>query len=279
MLFLVVPTIQFARLHCRAGRQSAAAALLNFVKKWIGLFVLVIIAEPVSASVRVYVEDAGGKALIKYECTAGEIIRAFALDVTVSEGQITGISDFFRGECTSAAQGYGFFPSAFRDHVVVTNGTNVNWDVSNYSPLAVPTDRSDDTQPGFNSAGVTLEFGALWRSDVPATSPPASGVLCALELSQPALVSIAENHARGGIVPVAPGGVIQKEFQAAFVDPEIIVTGIAVSNGVVTITFKGGELETANELSGPWVSTGNNSGSYSFAAGTAEVKFFRVRRQ
>ncbi len=78
---------------------------------------VLLLAATAGAEVRVYVQDTGGVAWIKYECTAGEVIRAFALDVSVDRGQITGISDFFVGPSSATAQGYGIFPAAFRDHV------------------------------------------------------------------------------------------------------------------------------------------------------------------
>jgi len=247
------------------------------MKKLLAYCLLALLASSACASVRVYVEEVSGKAWIKYNCTAGEIVRAFALDVTVNEGQITHISEFFRGESTSTARGYGFFPASFRDHITVTSGTSINWNMTSYTPLAAPANQPTSTQPGLNSTGVTLELGALWDPDVPATIPPSSGVLCALRISQPALVSIAANQNRGGIVSALPGNILSTVFNAAYIDPAVIITGIVLSNGVVKITFQGGELETARRISGPWTSTGNSSGIYSAAVGQAQ-EFFRVRR-
>ena len=258
--------------------QTATHVIPNLMKPLLSLCLLILVVASAGASVRVYVEEIEGKAWIKYHCTAGEIVRAFALDVTVNAGQITHVSEFFRGESTSTARGYGFFPASFRDHITVTSGSNINWNITAYTPLAAPTDRPAGAQPGLNSSGVTLEFGALWDPDVPASIPTASGVLCALELSQPALVSIAENRDRGGIVSASPGNNIGAIFNAAYVDPSAIITGIVLTNGVVKITFKGGELETASATSGPWTSTGNSSGNYSAPGDQETAQFFRVRR-
>ena len=247
------------------------------MKKLFSLCLLILLVAPAGASVHVYVEEVGGKAWIKYNCTAGEIVRAFALDVTVNEGQITHISDFFRGESTSTVRGYGFFPASFRDHIPVTSGASINWNMTSYTPLAAPADQPTSTQPGLNSTGVTLELGALWDPDVPASIPPSSGVLCALRISQPALVSIAANQNRGGIISALPGNILSTVFNAAYVDPSVIITGIVLTNGAVKIAFKGGELETARGISGPWTSTGNSSGIYSAPVGQAQ-EFFRVRR-
>ena len=258
--------------------QTATHVIPNLMKPLLSLCGLILLVASAGASVRVYVEEVGGKAWIKYHCTAGEIVRAFALDVTVNAGQITHVSEFFRGENTSTTRGYGFFPTSFRNHITVTSGTNINWNITAYTPLAAPTDRPAGTQPGLNSSGVTLEFGALWNPDIPAAIPTASGVLCALQLSQPALVSIAENRDRGGVVSATTGNTIGTIFNAAYVDPSAIVTGIVLTNGVVKITFKGGELETASATIGPWTSTGNSSGNYSAPVEQETAKFFRVRR-
>src|SRR5216684_2224700 len=62
------------------------------------------------ASVRVFVQDTNGVAWLKYQCTAGEVVRAFALDVTVDQGIIFRVSDFLVGVSKPGAQGYGRFP-------------------------------------------------------------------------------------------------------------------------------------------------------------------------
>src|SRR5436190_9846723 len=164
------------------------------------LLPVLLLAAGASASVQVFVEDVNGKAWIKYRCTGGEVIRAFALDVTATNGVIQGVSDFFRGESTPAARGYGIFPASFRDRITITSGTNVDWNASGYSPLAVVADRPAGTQPGLNSSGVTLEFAALWDSSLQAAVPDSSGTLCSLQLSGPTMVSLAANLARGGVV-------------------------------------------------------------------------------
>ena len=137
---------------------------------------LSLLAYPTRGIVRVFVQGTNGVANINYECTAGEVVRAFALDVTVDQGQILGITNYFRGPSTAAAQGYGIFPALFRDNVTVSSGTNANWNASGYGPVAVAADNPGGTLPGLNSSGVTLELGALWDPTVPAAIPPARGV-------------------------------------------------------------------------------------------------------
>jgi hypothetical protein len=224
--------------------------------------------------VRVFVQDTNGLANINYQCTAAEVVRSFALDVTVDQGQILGVTNYFRGPSTAAARGYGIFPAAFRDTIIVMSGTNADWTSASYSPLAVVSDDPAGTLPGLNSSGVTLEFGALWEPNVAAAAPPASGTLCTLRLSQTAHVSVAANSSRGGILAAPSDVTITPQFTAALVGPAI--ASATLLNGVITVQFQGGELESAPSVNGPWVGTGNTSGVFTQAVGTAPATFYRV---
>lgn len=78
------------------------------------------------------------------------------------------------------------------------------------------------------------------------------------------------------LVTVVGAGVLWGGLMAAHSQSPVI-TGLSLTNQVLTITFSGGELETAGTLSGPWTGTGNTHGEYTevIGAGTAN-KFFRV---
>ena len=230
--------------------------------------------HPAQAAVRVFVQGTNGLANINYQCTAGETVRSFALDVSVDRGVILAVTNFFRGPCTAVAQGYGIFPASFRDNITVSSGSNANWNAASYSPLAVVADNPAGTLPGLNSSGVTLEFGSLWDPTVPATTPPASGTLCMLQLSQTANVSISANAARGAILASPPEVLITSQFSGVLVGPAI--TSAALANGVMTVLFQGGELESAPTLNGPWTGTGNTIGNYTESGGAFPAKFFRV---
>jgi len=234
---------------------------------------------PLQADVRVFVQPSQGNALIRYQCTAGEVVRAFALNVTVDQGRILDISDFFVGESRVDAQGYGIFPASFRDHITVSSPGEVLWNVPDYSPLAAAADNPADTLPGLDSAGVTLVFAGLWDPSVPATVPGPNGTLCALELSQAANVSVAANLSRGGILPAYPNAIITPNLAGAYIDPaqaDPLVTGVWVSDGAVTIRFRGGELETAPTVDGQWSPTGNTTGEHTEPVGLHDSKFYRV---
>lgn len=236
---------------------------------------LLLLALSARANVLVFIQATNGLAGINYTCTAGETVRAFALDVTVDRGQILGVTNYFRGPCTVTAQGYGIFPASFRDLVTVSSATNANWNVPGYSPLADPADNPGGTLAGLNSSGVTLELGALWDPTLLAAVPPASGMLCALELSQTANVSVSANLARGGLVGAPQNLLLTPQFTGALVGPEILQTSL--SNGLMTIRFQGGELQSAPALGGPWTGTGNRSGTDNETTGTSAAKFYRVQ--
>jgi hypothetical protein len=227
-------------------------------------------------NVRVYVQETNGMAEICYECTAGEVIRALALDLTVDHGAIIAVTNFFRGPSTASAQGFGIFPASFRDHVTVYSGTNADWNANDYSPVAVVADQPADTLPGLNSSGLTLELGAIWDPAVSAAVPPPRGTLCALRISQPAHVSIAANVSRGGIVVSPPDVHLTPQFTGALIGPAI--TSAKLANGVMTILFKGGELERAPAVGGPWTGTANTNGTYTETIGAFPARFYRVHR-
>ena len=226
------------------------------------------------AIVRVFVLEANGLATINYQCTAAEVVRCFALDVTVDRGKIIGVTNYFRGLSTTAARGYGVFPASFRDSVTVLSGTNADWTSAAYSPLAVPADNPAGTLPGLGSTGVTLEFGAIWDPTTAAAAPPSSGTLCALILSQTARVTVGPNTVRGGIIPSPLDLSITPVFTGALVGPAIL--SATVIQGQMTVLFQSGELETAPSATGPWTGTGNSSGNYTEPIDGTPAKFFRV---
>jgi len=229
------------------------------------------------AEVRVFVREENRTAVIKYECTDGEVVRAFALDVSVDRGQISGITNYFRGESTAAAQGYGIFPASFRDHITVPKGTNIDWEVPDYTPLADVSDQPGDTLPGLHSSGVTLEFGGLWDPTVPAAIPPGSGTLCTLQLSEAAHVSVAPNLSRDGVLSTSADLTITPTFTGAFVDPDFpAITGLTLINGMMTINFIGGELFSATALDGIWFETGYTNGIFTESVESGSTKFHRV---
>src|SRR5579864_4403002 len=89
---------------------------MNKAVAGLGFLTALLLAAPVRGDVRVLIQNSNSVAWVNYECTAGELVRAFALDVSVDSGQIVGISNFFRGPCTASAAGYGIFPASLRPY-------------------------------------------------------------------------------------------------------------------------------------------------------------------
>lgn len=241
----------------------------------LALLIALQITASARCEVRIFVADSNGVATVNYECTAGEVVRAFALDVSVDRGQVVGIADFFRGQSAAGATGYGIFPASLRAQLLGTTGTNIDWNATDYTPLANVQDLPGGTLPGLNSSGVTLEFGGLWDPSVLAAVPGSAGMLCSLKLSQGAKMSIAPNTGRGGVVSAIPGTVIAPVFSGDLVGPAII--NATIVGGSINILFKGGELQTANSIDGQWNATGNVSGNYTETVGTNQLRFYRVR--
>ena len=246
------------------------------IKRYLSFLIVFPFLATASAEVRVFVQSSNAVAWVKYECNEGELVQAFALDVSVDRGRIIGISEFFRGLSTAANQGYGIFPAAFRDHITIGSGTNINWDVSGYTPLAVMSDNPGDTLAGLDSSGVTLEFGGLWDPNISAAVPRPTGALCSLHVSAGATVTVKANVSRGGVVSAKPGVILAPVFTGAFVQPPEI-TDLSLTNGLLTVNFAGGEMETALTVAGPWTGTGDVHGRYTESVGNNARKYYRVR--
>jgi hypothetical protein len=190
------------------------------MRKLVMFLVVLTLAVPVLASVNIIIQNDNGKAAIKYETTAGEHVRAFALDITVNKGTITGISDYIRGESTAAAKGYGIFPANFARYITVdgTTGEVAAWDVNGYTPVAEPNDTG--ALGGIGTSGVTIEMGALYypTNDTSPNAPPISGTLCKLTVSEPCKMSAVVNAVRGGVVLTDATSVTPGLSQATNVD-------------------------------------------------------------
>jgi hypothetical protein len=249
----------------------------NFTR---GLTVILtsIVSLSVLAEVEVYLVENNSEVEVRYRCTAGEQVRFFNLDVQVAKGEITDVTPALRGESTAETPGYGIFPAAFRDYLVVDAHGEVNWSHENYLPVAPVGDAPGDTLPGLDSAGVTLEFGTLWIVNRPGDAPPAEGLLCTLTLSEPALVTVAANTIRGGVVVPETSPAPTVTYQNLDLTPPRII-GLNFSDGIMTVSFEGGALLIATDLEGvDWTPTDNSSGTHVINPFTADKIFFRVKK-
>jgi hypothetical protein len=206
---------------------------------------VLLLATPAFAAVRIIIEDeSGGIAAIKYE-TDGEMVRAFALDISVSDGQtIEAISDYLKGESTAATPGYGIFPANFGDYIEVDADTGevTTWDVNEYTPLADPNDPGADGT-GLGTSAVVIEMGALYypADDSSPNAPPTSGTLCKLEVSGTCTMSATENSIRGGVV---------------LTDPDVAADVDTTAATAVTITVDDCPFSTTSECD-EWVAMGS----------------------
>jgi hypothetical protein len=169
-----------------------------------------VLASPAMATVTIDCNDEGsGVVRISYTVT-GEpnLVRAFALDVSVDDGNIVAISDYNVGECNSVKKGYGIFMGG-----IVIDGSG---NVLDYNTPVAPADDP-------NSAGqipgpaITIEMGSLY---VDGNAPGNSGTLCKITVDSDCNVSMVENTRRGGVVLENPA-----------VSPSVVLNNCSVKLG------------------------------------------------
>jgi hypothetical protein len=159
---------------------------------------MLIIVSPVLATVSVTATDIGGGVVeVRYNCSAGEKVRSFALDISVNNGMtIDSIYDFNVGENNATKKGYGIFPGSFADYI---NPASPNWADVNYKPVAPVADPNART--GLGTGAITVEMGSLY---VDTNAPPSSGQLFKLGINphsgSSCNLSIVLNNTRVGVV-------------------------------------------------------------------------------
>ncbi|MGD2094590.1 MAG: hypothetical protein PVH77_06255 [Phycisphaerales bacterium] len=164
------------------------------MKKLIYILVVAMLATPAWATVTITATDLGGGVVaIDYSSDETELVRAFALDITVDEGYIDSISDFSVGDDNN---GYGIFPGNFSKYIVVDPATGqVNdWSASGYTPVADGNDPG--ALGGLGTNGITIEMGSLYDTQ----APPAQGRLCTITCTESCLLTITTNATRGNVV-------------------------------------------------------------------------------
>ena len=158
---------------------------------------VLLLAAPAWATVTITATDLGdGVVNISYDAESeAELVRAFALDITVTDGNIVDVNDFAIGDDNG---GYGIFPGNFSRHITVnsTTGDVDDWGAAGYTPVADGADPG--AQGGLGTPGVTIEMGALY--DAVENAPGKSGVLCTITVSDDCTVELALNGMRGNVV-------------------------------------------------------------------------------
>ena len=163
------------------------------MKRSLVLIMALLLATPALGVVNITCNDeTGGVVSISYDASSEtELVRAFALDVSVDAGAtITAID----GNSFSGGEGekYGIFPGT----IDLTDTNNPDWN----TPIAPATDPGAEGT-GLGTNRVILEMGSLYDPEV-YTGPPTSGTLCKLQLAgtQDCNVTIALEPTRGGVV-------------------------------------------------------------------------------
>ena len=182
--------------------------------KKLALLMLLVFAAPALATVTVDAIDEGeGVVRIEYTVESEtELVRAFALDITVTGANIVDIDDYFIGECNSTAQGFGIFPGK----IAIDGAGNV----TSYGDPVAPA--SDPNAAGaIPGPAITVEMGSLYDPNEKVTDAPGNnGVLCKLTIDcnnaavETPTITITENGRRGGIVMEdanAPSSVVLAE--------------------------------------------------------------------
>ena len=168
------------------------------MKKLLLVVAMLLIAMPALATVSVTATDKGsGVVEVRYNCSAAEKVRSFALDISVDSGMtIDTISDFNVGESKKPGGGYGIFPGRFADYI---NASNPNWADPNYTPVAPAAD--SDARGNLGTSAITVEMGSLY---VDVNAPGTSGLLFRLGVTAhgatDANLTIALNNTRIGVV-------------------------------------------------------------------------------
>lgn len=165
------------------------------MKKTILILAIIVIAAPVWAAVTITATHEGcGVVRIDYTNTEPNKVRAFALDVSVSDGNIIDINDYTEGESNAVNKGYGIFPA--------TIDVNLSTDYVDKwgSPVADINDPNTAGELGSNA--ITLEMGALYSptGDTSPNSPNNTGTLCRITVNDNCTVNISANAKRGGVV-------------------------------------------------------------------------------
>jgi len=184
------------------------------MRKMILALAVVLLAAPAWAGVTITVTKISDtKVAINYDATTelSQLVRAFALDVTVTDGNVVDIDDYAVGDDN---HGYGIFPGNFSLYITVnpTTGLVDSWADPNYTPVAPADDPG--ALGGIGTSGATLEMGSLYDANAPAKS----GMLCTVTVSTGTKkLCVTGNAIRGNIVMEDASEVIPVEACYTFI--------------------------------------------------------------
>jgi hypothetical protein len=158
------------------------------MRKIIFVLATLMFAAPALAGVTICTQTSGNEVTLTYDASAeAELVRAFALDITVQGATITAVKN--------PNPSYDIYPGSIvideNTGQVIEDGTPVG-DAGQY----------EGTLGGLGTNGVTIEMGSLYADGE--TPPAKTGNIITLVLSGPGTVTVAENVIRGGVVMENP---------------------------------------------------------------------------
>jgi len=152
------------------------------MNKVLSILVALIVATPVMAGVTIdcdYPQDESGIVEVYYTASdAADLVRAFALDIELSAGEIVAITDF--------DPNYPIYPGS----ITISGGVVTGWG----TPIATGTGALTGT------GQATLEMGSLYAAGDDANTPTVTGLLCKIEVGENCTLEITGNATRGNVV-------------------------------------------------------------------------------
>jgi len=195
-LFIQAGKNQNSRVRCSAKKKKKEKKKVRrFIMKKIMALLVLCLALPALATVTITaVDQGGGVVAINYAVSDANLVRAFALDISVTGGAkimtLVAASYKTNGASTAASKGYGIYPGT----IDINSTTGV---VNAYGTPVAPA--ADPGAAGaLGSAAITLELGSVYKGD--ANKPATSGTLCKLTVDKTTTICAVLNATRGGIV-------------------------------------------------------------------------------
>jgi hypothetical protein len=223
---------------CSSAKKKRKEGLI--MKKIAFVLAVLLFATPALATVTISATDLGGGEVAISYVTDGNLPRAFGLDITVTDGNITACEPNMVGECTATVRGFGIFMGTI---VVEADGT-----VSDYGTPVSPSSYPG-TLGGLDTNGITIEQGSLYQDP---NFPASSGELCRITVTADCNVNIEGNAARCGTGSPALGVVMENPDEV----PVIVYVPAAVSVDCFTVGATIGDINVTAPMYALWVNLG-----------------------
>jgi len=227
------------------------------MKKLIVILVLVMVAcAPAVATVTCCSSKSGSTVTVNYSVSDVNAVRAFALDMSVSTGTITGVS------CSGTSPlGYYIYPGSIQ---IVSGSICSTCYGSCICSSAYP-----GTKLGIGTSAVTVEMGSLYTGT---TKPATSGKLLTFTISNTAAnVTLAANAVRGGVVMERAEETPSVTFTTCQTDCLYLGRVFPATKGFVGLTVNSTHMGRWNYLGKPncWCCAGQKRGNNTYTGSSA----------